>query len=205
MTAIKILAFSDLHCDVHAATEIVRLAPQVDWVIGAGDFATCRHGIEKTIDILRQIVQPTVLVPGNGESFEELQAACAGWDSVHVLHGDGVQLNGISVFGLGGAVPTTPFGSWSYDLTEAEAEQKLARCPLDAVLVSHSPPQGIVDTDSTGRHLGSVAVRATIGRTRPRLVICGHVHDSWRRQEHLDATLIVNAGPQPIFLELSRN
>lgn len=198
----KILVFSDLHCNVAAATAIVEAAPGADCVIGAGDFSICRTGIEKTIDVLRRIERPTVLVPGNGESLEELQAACEGWSAVHILHGSGIVLQGVSMFGIGGGIPPTPFGSWSYDFTEEQATELLAECPPGGVLISHSPPRGIVDVSSMGTHLGSVAVRAVVERNQPRLVVCGHVHESWRRQEQLGRSLIVNAGPQPILLDL---
>lgn len=68
----KLLLFSDLHIDAAAATRIVKLAGEVDVVIGAGDFANLRHGLSTCIEILRQINKPSVLVPGNNESFGEL-------------------------------------------------------------------------------------------------------------------------------------
>src|SRR5262245_13604334 len=119
----KILLFSDLHRDRSAAAKLVDLSRDADLVIGAGDFATARRGIDDTISVLRAIEKPAVLVPGNSESFEELQAACAGWPSAIVLHGSGTQISGIPIWGLGGAVPVTPFGDWSYDFTEAEAAE----------------------------------------------------------------------------------
>ncbi len=200
---LKILAFSDLHCNVDAATQIARSAPAVDWVIGAGDFATMRRGLAKTIDVLRTIDRPTVIVPGNGESFDELQTACAGWPAVHVLHGSGVQIDGVPVFGIGGAIPTTPFGAWSYDFSEQQAAEMLAACPPKCVLVSHSPPHGIVDRSTSGQHLGSKSVRAVIERLQPRLVICGHIHDSWQQREMLGPTLVINAGPRGQLRELA--
>jgi len=36
-----------------------------------------RKGIADVVEILTAIDRPTVLIPGNGESFEELAAACA--------------------------------------------------------------------------------------------------------------------------------
>lgn len=61
----------------------------------------------------------------------------------------------------------TPFGSWSWDFTEDEADELLADCPEGAVLVSHSPPRGAADVSSGGDHLGSRAVprRSTALRT----------------------------------------
>lgn len=191
----KLLLFSDLHCDAPAAQAIVDRAAEVDVVIGAGDFATCRKGIEITINVLRAIDRPTVLVPGNGESVEELAAACDGWESAHVLHGTGTTIRDVPFFGLGGGVPVTPFGDWSYDFTEEQAAKLLADCPKWAVLVSHSPPQGVVDLDASGNHLGSTAVRDAIEERSPTLVVCGHVHACWRQIGQIGSSPVVNAGP----------
>jgi Icc-related predicted phosphoesterase len=200
---LRILAFSDLHCDAAAAREIVRKSSDCDWVIGAGDFANVRRGIDKTIDVLRAITRPTFVVPGNGESFEELREACRDWPAARVLHGTAAEQDGVPVFGIGGAIPVTPFGDWSYDFSEDEAARLLATCPARCVMISHSPPHGLCDRSSTGRHLGSTAVLAAIDRAQPRLVLCGHIHDSWGQRQEFGSTLVLNAGPQAHLVELS--
>jgi Icc-related predicted phosphoesterase len=80
----------------------------------------------------------------------------------------------VEFFGLGGGIPVTPFGAWSYDFTEEQAAELLSGCPKGGVLVSHSPPKGAVDVDSRGRSLGSVAVRDAVDRLEPVLVVCAH-------------------------------
>lgn len=192
----KLLLFSDVHSSVRHCEQLVDLAEQVDVVVGAGDFGNLRRGLEIAIDILRKIEKPAVLVPGNSESAEELVAACADWPAATVLHGRGCEIEGVPFFGIGGGIPVTPFGSWSYDFTEPQAAELLADCPPACVLVSHSPPKGAVDVSSTGRSLGSSAVRQAIERVRPRLVVCGHIHESGGQQALLGATPVVNAGPK---------
>ncbi len=199
----KLLLFSDVHCDTQAAHSLVEQAQGVDAVVGAGDFATARRGLEQSIDVLRAIGCPTVLVPGNAESFEELSDACAGWSSATVLHGAGTTIAGVPFFGLGGAVPVTPFGDWSYDFTDEQAAELLSGCPAGGVLVTHSPPRGAADRDSAGRFIGSTAVRKCIDVCAPRLVVCGHVHASWGQTARLRETTVINAGPQGTVFELT--
>ena len=201
----KLLLFSDLHCDAAAAANLVRRAAEadIDVVIGAGDFANGRAGIAVCIDILRAIDRPAILVPGNNESADELRAACRSWRKAHVLHGSGVTVGGISFYGLGGGVPVTPFGAWSYDFSEAEATALLANCPPGGVLVTHSPPKGAVDRSSRGDSLGSTAVRDTVLRCRPHLVVCGHIHGSAGCVESLGESTVINAGPFGIIWDLA--
>lgn len=198
----RLLAFSDLHRDVAAARGIVERSRTVDVVVGAGDYATVRKGLQAVIEVLRAIEVPCVLVPGNSESDEELRQACAGWESAHVLHGGSVFIDAVPFFGLGAAVPVTPFGDWSFDLSEEEAARYLARCPDHSVLVTHSPPLGHVDQDSRGRSLGSRAVVDAVERTRPSLVVCGHIHHSWGKRSTANGTLVLNAGPEGIVLDV---
>ncbi len=198
----RLLLFSDVHRDVEAVRALVERSADVDVVVGAGDYATMRRGLEGVVDVLRHIERPTVLVAGNGESPEELRAACRGWTAAHVLHGEAVALEGVTFFGLGGGVPVTPFGDWSYDLTEEAAADLLAGCPEGAVLVSHSPPRGHVDADSAGRSLGSAAVLDCVRRARPRLVACGHIHACWGQRSDEGGSPIVNAGPEGLLWTL---
>ncbi len=194
----KLLLFSDLHGDAQAARSIVEHSSGFDLAIGAGDFANERRGLSECIAILKGMACPAILVAGNNESHQELQAACEVWDEARVLHGSGEELSGVQFFGLGGGVPPTPFGSWSFDLSEGEAALLLGECPRGAVLISHSPPLGVLDVSSRGQSLGSAAVRRAVEEKRPALVVCGHIHASGGRWAEIDGVPVVNAGPRGI-------
>lgn len=200
---LRLLLFSDVHNDHDACRRLVNHAADADIVVGAGDFCVARRGLDNTIAELCAMDVPTVLVPGNSESAEELRVACRDWEAVRVLHGEQCTIKGVPFFGIGGGIPITPFGAWSYDFSEAQAETLLSDCPTGAVLVSHSPPQGVVDRDSHGRHLGSKAIRRAIEEKTPRLVVCGHIHGSWGEQGVIDTAPVVNAGPEGITWDLA--
>ena len=200
MPTVRLLAFSDLHRDRDQARKLVELSQQADVVIGAGDFASVRMGINRAVEPLKQIDKPTVLVPGNNESESELAEASDGWTSATLLHGGSVDIGGVTFFGLGGGVPVTPF-PWSFDLSEREADEKLAGCPEGCVLVVQSPPKGYVD-EAHGRHMGSDAILTAIETKRPRLAVCGHIHESWGAKANIGRTPVVNLGPQGRFFEL---
>lgn len=200
----RILAFSDIHTDLAACQNLAEQSrlSSIDIAIGAGDFAVMRMSLQKTIDSLRRIECPIVLVPGNGESVEELQVACRPYPHMHVLHGTAWTFQDATFFGLGYAVPETPFGAWSCDLSEADAQALLEPCPPGSILISHSPPLGHVDVNSKGEHVGSRSVLETIHRTQPRIVLCGHVHDCWTQVSQIDSTMIYNLGPGGRVLDL---
>jgi uncharacterized protein len=195
----RLLAFSDLHTDLGQARRLAERSAEADLVLGVGDFASVHSGLAETIEALRAIEVPAVLVPGNNETEEALREACAGWEQAVILHGQSTEIDGVAFFGLGAGIPVTPW-EWSFDLTEEAAATLLEACPEGCVLAVHSPPRGHVDVSGSGRHLGSEAVLDAIERRRPRLVVCGHIHESWGRESRIGPTPVINLGPEGMML-----
>jgi Icc-related predicted phosphoesterase len=195
----KLLLFSDLHSSWSAMGEIVREARRADVLVGAGDFCNMHRMLRDCLEVLKLANLPGVFVAGNNETTDALLEACCDWPNAHVLHGSSATIDGVTFYGIGGGIPVTPFGSWSYDFSEDEATGLLEACPKRCVLISHSPPKGAVDRDSSGRSLGSVAVRAAIERCDPVLAVCGHIHASAKQQALIGNTTVINAGPEGVF------
>ncbi|MBN8942029.1 MAG: metallophosphoesterase [Rhizobiales bacterium] len=191
----RILAFSDLHRDKEAARAVVDAAGQADVVVGAGDFATRGIGLGDTLDVLAAITAPMVLVAGNHEGLDEMRHACRDRPGVHVLHGEARIIQGMSFFGLGFEVPAAPDYPWRQGLEEAEAGRLLAACPPGAILVTHSPPFGVGDLQTTGAHVGSHAIREAVMARRPRLHLCGHIHNGWGTSGMIGQCPVHNLGP----------
>jgi uncharacterized protein len=191
----KLLAFSDVHCDLGAVESLVNQASSVDVVAGVGDFASVHEGLLQTVAPLEAIEVPVLLIPGNNETADALRSATTGWDGATVLHGASAEIDGIPFFGIGGGVPTTPW-DWSFDLTEDEAANMLLALPESAVLLSHSPPKGHVD-----KGLGSTAVLEAARDKHARAVLCGHIHEEWTNESQIGDTLVRNLGPDGYVLE----
>jgi len=198
---VKILGFSDLHQSARHADILVQASRTADLVIASGDFFNTRAYLDAAMSLLSEITAPLVAVPGNHESASELDAAAPA--GATVLHGEGATFDGLRVFGLGYGVPVTPFGDWSCDLTEEEAEALLSRCERADILITHSPPKGLGDMTSQGVSVGSGAIRAAIERLKPRLALCGHIHDSWGTTGTIGPTSVHNLGPAPNWFEIS--
>jgi Icc-related predicted phosphoesterase len=198
---VRLLAFSDLHRDLGQAAALVELSATADVVIGAGDFASVHEGLDEAIGALAAIEKPAVLVPGNNETEEALREAATAWEAATVLHGGGTTIDGVEFYGLGAGIPITPW-DWSFDLDDESASEKLAPCPEGAVLVLHSPPQGHCDSGGGDTHFGSPALLAAIEAKRPRLAVCGHIHESWGCESQIGYTPVHNLGPKGTWLEV---
>jgi Icc-related predicted phosphoesterase len=196
---VRLLAFSDLHQDLKQAARLAEMARDADVAIGAGDFGSVHRGVAETCDMLVVIETPTVLVPGNNETLDELNDACTGWKAATVLHGTGAEIDGASFWGIGGGIPTTPW-PWSFDLSEDEADAACASCPDEVdVLVLHSPPHGHLDGD---RSLGSSALLRLVERVQPSVAVCGHIHECQGQESAVGSTRLLNLGPAGTWIEL---
>ncbi|KAL4811479.1 Metallo-dependent phosphatase-like protein [Aspergillus unguis] len=75
-------------------------------------------------------------------------------------------------------------GAWAFLYEDNEAEGLWAQIPLDAdVVVTHTPPQGLCDGQSDldagfTKAMGCKALRDRMGRVKPCLAVCGHVHEA---------------------------
>jgi Icc-related predicted phosphoesterase len=79
------------------------------------------------------------------------------------------------------------FLNWAFMKSPAELEALYAGIPAGVdILVSHQPPYGCGDLG-----LGSVELRTAIRRVKPKLVICGHIHDGFGRFE-CEGTVVYN-------------
>lgn len=197
----RLLLFSDLHTEKEACAGIVSKSRGVDLVIGAGDFALFRTGLVETLEALSGIKVPMILVHGNHESYDELVAESRRYDHFHVLHGNTIRIDGILFAGLGAGIPVTPFGEWSVDLTEEAAEDLLPEVDEEFILVSHSPPFSCLDQLHDGHHIGSQSILSYIHKTKPSLVVCGHIHEQSNQCETIDNTTVINAGPEGVVFE----
>jgi len=69
-------------------------------------------------------------------------------------------------------------GTWAFGYTPEEAMQIWDQIPLDSDLViTHTPPKYHCDETKERQSAGCEELRNALWRVRPRLAICGHVHE----------------------------
>ncbi|RYD46400.1 MAG: metallophosphoesterase [Verrucomicrobiaceae bacterium] len=170
------------------------IVPACDILIHAGDFSTV--GQE----------QPSVLDDAD-QWFEETgvdQVVCIGGNHDFPLHNDEfhfshaiylrdrlAEVAGLSIYGS----PWCPdLSNFAFYATEDELIERWKAIPSGIdVLVTHTPPHGILDMPSSGlTHLGCPHLRRELKRIKPRLHVFGHVHASRGMQDEGD-TRFVNA------------
>ncbi|HKQ62890.1 MAG TPA: metallophosphoesterase [Candidatus Polarisedimenticolaceae bacterium] len=134
---------------------------------------------------------PVVFVPGNHD-LPDPPAVEAAINADRRI----VEAAQLRIAGFGGAGPDR-FGfpyEWSEDEAELALEELFRAAPRLDVLLCHTPPMGTtLDPTYLGKHVGSRAVSRWIPRVRPRLFVCGHIHEA-AGVELIEGIPCVNAG-----------
>lgn len=187
----RIVCLSDTH-GFHDRIDV----PAGDVLIHAGDFTSRGglHEIEAFGAYLETLPHPhKVVVAGNHDfGFEQApERARALLGDVTYLEDAGTTIGDLEVWGS----PWQPwFHDWAFNLPRGAAlAETWARVPASTdVLVTHTPPAGILDRCFDGREVGCEELLSACERIRPRLHVFGHIHEAYGVVER-DGALLVNA------------
>ncbi|KIW16011.1 hypothetical protein PV08_06062 [Exophiala spinifera] len=95
---------------------------------------------------------------------------------VRLAHDDGA-VTPLKIFGS----PYSPSrGFWAFGYSAEEASALWDQIPLDSdIVVTHTPAKFHRDECSTRGTAGCEILRQTLWRVRPRLFVCGHIHEAY--------------------------
>ena len=100
------------------AQRIVAASADADVLVGAGDFAMRGIGLSDTLDILKGVRVPLIVVSGNHDNSKELRQACEAASMLRYLDGDGATFGGVTFFGIGREIPFQKNAPWSESYSE---------------------------------------------------------------------------------------
>lgn len=194
----KFISIGDIHMATRNLDRMGEELRDCDLVIVSGDL-TNFGGIADTQKVLADVRRacPNVLaVPGNLDKREVIPFL---EDEKIALHGKGVVIGGVGIFGCGGS-NITPFNTPT-ELSEDEIYAALAagyeavRDIRPLMMICHTPPfETKCDRLLSGKAVGSTAARRFIEETKPDICISGHIHES-AAEDVIGVTKIFNAGP----------
>ncbi|NJN15121.1 MAG: metallophosphoesterase [Oscillochloris sp.] len=85
------------------------------------------------------------------------------------------------------------FLDWAFNLDPPELRRVWAQVPTNVdVLITHGPPQGMLDLTVYGVDAGCAELWAELARIRPRLHVFGHIHEGYGTAEY-DGMIFGNA------------
>ena len=188
----KFVAISDTHGE-HRGLNL----PKGDVIIHAGDF--CHYGSDdhmhnflkwyKALDF-----ETKILVAGNhdyfaaehSEKFLELLPK-----EITYLNDSGVSIGGINIWGS----PVQPdLVGWAFGKRRGEAMKPhwdLIPKNID-ILVTHTPPYGILDKSRSGTSLGCEELSKKLDELKVKFHIFGHIHAAYGQKQN-GTTKFINA------------
>ena len=218
MARLKFVLISDTHMQ-HTGLEL----PEGDILIHAGDFlgwGTLEELTEFCLWIDKQAVkfQHVILVAGNHDRCLQNQPSKARrllgrTPNLCYLEDSGIKLCGVEFWG---SPWTTEYQYWAFMRRPGpHMDEVWAKVPKSTqVLVTHSPPFGILDRGFGNTHVGCEMLTRRLGsrgNLRPRLHVFGHSHSFYGQEEHgrtlhCNASLVDNRNflvNRPMELELT--
>ncbi len=172
----RLICLADTH-NLHHEIPV----PEGDILIHAGD-ATDGGTRNESLEFLEwfstQPHQYKIFVPGNHDFyFEKEESLEIIPPNVEVLIDGGLEIEGIKFWGS----PMTPGNAnWAFNRERgADIRSHWDLIPKDTnILITHSPPYGILDEIGSGIKLGCEELSERIDIVQPDLHLFGHIHHS---------------------------
>lgn len=175
----KIVCLSDTHM-AHRKVNV----PDGHILIHAGDFS--RNGTASEIaeidHWLGGLPHPhKIIIAGNHEAkLQQNPALRKGFRHAIYLEDDLIEIQGLRIWG---SPWSALFRNGAFMAPEADLDGIYSRIPENIdILVTHGPAFGVLDTTlyrGKPKHVGSRALADHLQRIRPKLHVCGHVHQGY--------------------------
>ncbi len=175
--------------DTHGCHAELRIPTDVDVVIHCGDESKAREAWKNEVEARDFFewfsaleIPHRIFIPGNHSiAIEQGLVRPEDYPAIRFLIHERVSVQGLRVFGT----PYTPrYHDWAFMRDPEELDELWQSIPDDIdVLISHGPPNGILDRTldfQTHRpvHVGSQSLtRHVMHRIQPKLHAFGHIHD----------------------------
>lgn len=174
-----------------------------DLLIVAGDL-TSRDEAEEYMAfhqwIRKQKYKKVILVSGNHDNkiqqgFFSGKSISNEWLGFEYLCNSGTEFEGLKIWGTPHSLifdGVNPHCT-AFMKTEEELDVIYSNIPNDInVLISHTPPYGILDKNFFGEWCGSESLRNAMYRTKPKYLVCGHIHECGGKEVDLVMTKVIN-------------
>jgi Icc-related predicted phosphoesterase len=192
--ALKTMRFVAIS-DTHGKHQSLKL-PRGDVLIHAGD-VSFKGRKEEVTDFLhwfqKQKFAHKIFIAGNHDFFFE--KAKPGQieeiipKGVTYLQDTGITIDGINIWGS----PVTPwFYNWAFNRHRGDEIRKHWQLiPADTqLLITHSPVYGFLDLNIQEQHSGCQDLLRTVLTLKPKVHVCGHIHESYGMMKRADIRFI---------------
>ena len=186
----RVVCLSDTH-NCHLDIDV----PDGDILIHSGD-ATIGGTIDEIVEFDDWFVKlphrSKILIAGNHDWLFERENRLARRllsENVAYLQDSACEIDGLKIYGS----PWQPrFFDWAFNLDRGAAlAEKWKLIPDDTdILITHGPPNGILDRTPAGDNAGCEELRKRVEELRPKLHVFGHIHLGYGRTDKFGVTFV---------------
>lgn len=175
--------------------------PDGDVLIHAGDLTMSgsRREYEPVAKWLNNQPHEHIIIVAGNHDFGSFQIIPLLSSKVDYLENTGTEIGDIKFWGS----PMTPqFGLWAHMAKRGpEMKRYWDMIPKDThVLITHGPPQGILDCTNTGDTAGCEDLLHAVVDLSPEVHVFGHIHEAYGQLDTRDLDRPVNG---PVFVNAS--
>ncbi|MBR9982843.1 MAG: metallophosphoesterase family protein [Desulfatitalea sp.] len=186
----RLYAVADIHAKPERLDRIQSAVKKYspDLLVMAGDI--CNYVQPRAVfSRLNALTVPVLAIRGNSDLAWH-ERTLDRYSRIRSLHLQKIELQGCEFVGVSGTVPV-PFRT-RLRLFEKRLTASVAQLVSPTtILVVHPPPFGTLDRVLGRFNAGSRSVARIISSHRPRMVICGHIHED-PGMEWVGPTLVIN-------------
>ncbi len=193
-----ILAFVDTHGFGKELNNVIKRSKEADILVCAGDITWFGKDLDKLLKKLSKIDKIILMIPGNHEEGEGLAKLCKKYKNIRYVHRKSFRLGKKVFFCWGGGGFSRRDVMFEKGMKEFK---KTLRKDDEVILVTHGPPYK-TKLDDLGDHVGNRSYNKAIKILKPVLYICGHLHETFKVQQVIDKTFVINPGPDGEILEV---
>ncbi len=188
----RLFAFTDTHGNKKIISVLIKKIKlsKPDIIICAGDLTNFSRNLQKLLSEFKKTNLPLLIIPGNHETNQDLARACQKTEFAINIHKKIYSINNYLFFGFG----LGGFEGKNSELEKLIPKVKKVSEEKTLILITHQPPYKTnLDVLPSG-HAGSRSIREFIEKTKPKLSICGHLHENENKIGKIKSTLIINPG-----------
>ena len=192
----KILAFTDIHGSLTALKRIEQKirTQKPDLLVCAGDISVFEHGIIGVAKKLNKLNKKIIIIHGNHEDDSTFRKLSKIFKNIIFIHKGFFVHGNFLFFGYGGggfAMIDKGFEKISSKFKKIIKQNKGKKI----VLVTHAPPYKTKLDKLIDGHCGNKSIRKFVEKNRIDLLVCGHLHENFGKEDKIKKTKIINPGP----------
>ena len=193
----KLLAFTDTHGSLLALKRIEQKVKtqNPDLLVCAGDISIFEHGIVGILRRLNKLNKKIIIVHGNHEDSTTFIKCSKLFKNIVFIHKKHFAKNSTLFLGYGGG---------GFSVVDREFE-KIAKTKFKKIiksnegkkiiLVTHAPPYKTKLDKLVEGHCGNKSIRHFVEKNKIDLLICGHLHENFGKEDRIKKTKVINPGP----------